>query len=385
MLVRSLSASLIFAIMWAVPSIAESWRDATLVEEIRIGQLEGPDEYMFGSVGHLAVGSSGVIYAYDQQLESIRMYGNDGEYAGAVGRRGQGPGEFNQVIGMGVLPDGRLAVLHVSPHTVTLFTSSGAYSDVYTVPSQLHAPRMFEIDIMGHLYVKAAQPKPPSSGEWDFWLLKLSVQGRMLDRIPMPKENRKPERGVVYTSDGPYRYYSTATRYAWSPLAHLIVGRNSDYTFEIRAGEVPTVVTRPFAAVAVSDEERDQWNAWSDYSRAQARSRGMSPAPGGALPEVKPAYKDIYVGDDGRIWVHRHVAAVERDLPPRAAGDDRPLIRWREPTTFDVFEPDGRFLGTVVLPWDTLPYVFRGRHIWALHTGTPGAQIVRFRVEPEAE
>jgi hypothetical protein len=374
---------LILAILWAGPSAAATWGAATLVEEVRVGRLDGPDEYIFGAIAHIAVGSSGMIYAYDGQLESIRMYDADGVYQGAVGRRGQGPGEFNQVIGMEVLPDGRLAVLHVSPHTVTLFTSAGKYHDVYTVPSQLHAPRMFDVDMAGHLYVKAVQPRPAGAGEWDFWLLKLSAQGRLLDRIPVPKENRKPDCGIIYTSDGPYRYFSVATRHAWSPLGYFIVGRNDDYAFEIRAGEVPISVIRPFEAVAVKKEERAQWKGWNDYSDKRANAQGMKPTGATALPESKPAYKDIYVGDDGRIWIHRHAAAVERDLPPRAEGDDRPLIRWREPITFDVFEPDGSFLGSVVLPWDTLAYVFRDRHMWAVQTGAAGAQIVRFRVEPE--
>ena len=70
---------------------------------------------------------------------------------------------------------------------------------------------------------------------------------------------------------------------------------------------------------------------------------------------------DLFAGDDGRIWVFRYVAADKRDdVAPLPDRPEHPLLTWREPSTFDVFEPDGTFLWSVVVPELLEPLVFRG-------------------------
>ncbi len=96
------------------------------------------------------------------------------------------------------------------------------------------------------------------------------------------------------------------------------------------------------------------------------------------------AGKEIYIGKDGRVWVHRHVAAEWRDLPPRKPGDERPLLAWREPVTFDVFNPDGTFLGTVVLPENSKFVIAKDRALWGIVTGDDGEQVVRWKIEHDA-
>ena len=87
------------------------------------------------------------------------------------------------------------------------------------------------------------------------------------------------------------------------------------------------------------------------------------------------------------------VAAPETASPsaPDTAADpeseDRlPTIRdWREPIVFDVFEPDGRYLGQVSAPpgflMSPLPAI-RGNTVWAAVKSSGGVpDIVRFEIE----
>src|SRR5690606_34494950 len=51
------------------------WRSPPhLVEELRIGRLEGNDDYIFGSISYLAVGADGTIYVADGIGPRLRMY-----------------------------------------------------------------------------------------------------------------------------------------------------------------------------------------------------------------------------------------------------------------------------------------------------------------------
>jgi hypothetical protein len=64
---------------------------------------------------------------------------------------------------------------------------------------------------------------------------------------------------------------------------------------------------------------------------------------------------------------------------------DRPQIRYRQRVAFDVFEPDGRYLGHVETPggFTTSPQpIFRGDYVWAVATGELDMPtVVRYRLE----
>lgn len=61
-----------------------------------------------------------------------------------------------------------------------------------------------------------------------------------------------------------------------------------------------------------------------------------------------------------------------------------PPLRWREPVVFDVFDPDGRYLGEVRAPegfsLNPSPYI-RGDRVWAVvRDELDVSYVVRFRV-----
>ena len=83
--------------------------DARLVEELSIGQLEGPDEYAFGMISAIWP-TDDRVYVADARLDVARAYDLDGNYLFTIGATGQGPGEYESAAGVIGLPDGRIAV-----------------------------------------------------------------------------------------------------------------------------------------------------------------------------------------------------------------------------------------------------------------------------------
>ena len=48
------------------------WGAAQLIEEVRIGQFDGPEELTFGDVAAIAAGLDGTVYVLDRQGPNLR-------------------------------------------------------------------------------------------------------------------------------------------------------------------------------------------------------------------------------------------------------------------------------------------------------------------------
>ena len=86
------------------------------------------------------------------------------------------------------------------------------------------------------------------------------------------------------------------------------------------------------------------------------------------MPDTKPAYRRLFAGTSGRVWVQTYQHAEPHELQNPWPGF--PRTAWREPTGFDVFDRDGRYLGPVAVPEnfqaDSPEPVFRGDTVWAI-------------------
>ena len=124
--------------------------------------------------------------------------------------------------------------------------------------------------------------------------------------------------------------------------------------------------------------------ASSGLSRIDLESPDSAGGPALTCTERKPPYRALRVGERGRIWVHRHTVAEQVEGEQAVDPNRPPPITWREPIVFDVFEPDGTYLGAVHLPPRTRAYVFRGDTVWGIRTGELDEQyVVRLAVSRE--
>ena len=108
---------------------------------------------------------------------------------------------------------------------------------------------------------------------------------------------------------------------------------------------------------------------------------------GPAIPANKPAYRELEVALDGRIWVQLNTAGEpipQAELSPLAP-DRSPTSRstTRARTVYDVYTPSGALLGRVMLPWKTSLSTSAGDLVWGTATDSLDVPYaVRFRIEP---
>ncbi len=157
-----------------------------------------------------------------------------------------------------------------------------------------------------------------------------------------------------------------------SPTGAIVSGTGETMRFSSTPRQgAPRVVEPPWTPVALTSGERANWAQWATYMSKQDDGRFTY-----TIPSRKPAFNDIRVDLDGRIWVSMFATAEKRDITPRAAGDKRPLLVWRQRATFDVYRTAGAFLGRVELPPLQGLIQVAGDQLFAMGKGPDDEQII---------
>ena len=84
--------------------------DLRFEELYRLGTLAGEAWDQFGNVGDIGFDGAGNLYVLDYQVDRVIVADPAGEFVRELGRRGEGPGEFEEVHGLAVMRDGRAVV-----------------------------------------------------------------------------------------------------------------------------------------------------------------------------------------------------------------------------------------------------------------------------------
>ena len=74
-------------------SVSAQTAEMRLVEELRLGQIEGSGPDVFADIHDLAVDPEGRIYVVDVGWKEVRLFDRDGRFVRRLGREGGGPGE----------------------------------------------------------------------------------------------------------------------------------------------------------------------------------------------------------------------------------------------------------------------------------------------------
>jgi hypothetical protein len=366
--------------LWAP---GEEWRISDEPVLI-IGALEGPDA--IGSVGRVADQSGvallddGRIAVADGEADEIRIYDASGTRLAAVGRTGDGPGEFRGI--RGILAFGRDSLLAwdarvgSSNGRLSVLTADGTFVRTISV-SGLGMRRVIGITEDGTMLVEPEMSTPPDWIEPDLGEYR---ERRLYERLSLSGE-RLGSFGPVPGRD---RVAASATLRGFTHFArdtYVAVGRLAFYTgdsgsFEISVydpgtGAIVRSARRPYEAVRVTAEEisrsielrqvtnplmnvTDRLRALREQRPAQ---RVMDPADVPAR-ETHPAFNQISEDPVEHLWV-RHAVSTDDSLQ-----------------TWSVFDPAGTWLGEVRFP-DELSIRAIGRdHIAGVVTDQFGVEYV---------
>jgi len=367
------------------------WGDTAYLEpEVSIGMMEGPDEYLIGSPRAIAVGKDGTIFLLDRQVPVVRAYAPDGTHLRDIGREGGGPGEYRRPDGMTTLPDGRVLVRDPGNARIAVFDSAGGYIEQWPLRGGFNTSTRFYADTAGNSYAMVLLESDAAVTEWRFGLARYGPDGTVHDTIPAPTWDY--ERARVVASQEENTSVNTVPftpQVAWtfSPLGYMVGGLSTDYRIDLFRVDAPVLrIEREWTPVPVLSEEADE-RVRSQTAQFQ-RDFGSWRWNGPSIPDTKPPFRNIIASGEGNIWVltsqRGEATMTQAEAREEEARTRMPPIRFEEPPAFDVFAPDGRFLGPVRVPssFSNFPEpIVRGDTVWAVtRDDLDVASIVRFRV-----
>jgi hypothetical protein len=308
-----------------------------------LGVAEGDPRYQFGAVGDAVRLSDGTLVVADGQANELRAYDAQGRWLRTLGRQGSGPGEFNGLGSVFLLPGDSIAAYDGGAGRLTVFAPSGALArtaNVAPLDGRL-PPKPLGAFADGSLVVApafnpmfTASPKPSRD---TMPLARYSAHGAQagsLGRIAGEEtvtivggsgEDRFATRGPVPFGRGTHVAVA-GTR--------LLIADNARYELAEHGadGRLVRLVRRAADPEPVTDADRA---AWAEQQRqgASGRFRQMRERLTAAMPfpEHKSWFAGVRLDAAGNAWVQRHAA-------PDAG------------TPWEVFDAEGRLLGTVTTP-----------------------------------
>jgi hypothetical protein len=277
------------------------------------------DAPLSGMPAHIARASDGTIYVVDQRDRLPQVLGKDGRQARTFGRRGAGPGEYQEARAILIGADRRLHIIDPVLNRRTILSPTGELLGT----ASLGAGTMVMGDAAalpnGHFLINRVLTDPEGAG---FALHEIDASGKRLRLFAEGDYNiRRPYsmlRRVFARQDGgvwvAHEYSNLIERHSKDGSVDLVLKRDADWLKPLPRGESPS---------------------GGDFDRPPT-----------------PAVKAIWEDADGLLWTATNVASTSWKPGPtfaewRTAGEpprNPPQQNWD--TVIEVLDPGKRVLLT---------------------------------------
>lgn len=354
-----------------------------LTETLRIGRDDGREEELIGLAQCVVADEAGGIYFFDGPVPALRYFDADGEYIRTLGAKGEGPGEYqDSCLGMVIRSDGSILLREPRNRRVNVYNPDGSPREMWHVDSGLFTNHSTRLDDEDRLYLKTLLGEIEQNKAWPIGYLVYAPDGAIIDTIPPPH----PVQGSKPVADGRFmpNNFSDIT-----PDGGIVAANSGTYAIEIRkpddAGNETVIrIDRAYEPIRMAPAERAAHQAFWDF--LYARNAEFLTNDSQPIPAVKPAFSELFVDADGRIWVQLYTEGVytgpEEPVPP--AEGEAPPVDWEEPIRYEVFSPNGDYLGRVSADDGAVVEYVRGDQAWGTKFEEGKQFVVRWRLDSNA-
>jgi len=309
------------------------------VPSVTIGGADAEGPYDLVQVGGVLRLADGEVVALNASTSELRFFDPSGRHLRSVGRKGSGPGEFQNPSALLWYGADTLMVRDFATGRITLLGADGRLLEEVSLRGAPAGQLLGRMPDGSFLFSagRTIRPGAEASGRSrsPVHLVRVSRRGEVLDTLgSFPGRESLIEASERSVMVGP-ALYGRSTTFAVRGST-LFVGDNAEYRVRAYSDgrRLERIVARehspePLAAEVV---ERDRARRAAALTDARFRERLERMYQRDRLPEFLPAFGELVVDAQGWLWVSAYATASEG---PRA---------------WDVFDDSGRLRCALSLP-----------------------------------
>jgi len=287
-----------------------------ILEEIYTAGGGDSLEESFAEIVALDVGKDGTAYVLDMKDNRVKVFDVRGKFLRAFGKKGQGPGELNQPVGLTITPENEILVEDVLNQRLALFTLDGKFLRHISTAKTLGLSGI-EMDGRGLIVAR-------SMGLGDAG--KMSIDVKTYDKDLNPKIKLAAVEYSISLQSKINPYSAMNLLYALDSQGRLYLGSQKGYEIKVLSleGRLLKTIGRDYDPVAITKEDKD------------GMLKQLSNVPGVNIkdmiqfPKVFPPYGNFVLADEDRLLVRTYEKG-----------------RAEKEYYWDVFDAEGRFVAKV--------------------------------------
>jgi len=308
--------------------------------DLKIGEAEGQEEYMFSHLSSIAVDDEGNIYSADDKEIAIKVFDKNGNFIRTISREGRGPGEIGRSYHLQITAENELVVTDGRNRKILFFSLKGEHLRSKKLKTVF--PLEFYTDSMKNYFV--LNPVRTPTERW-FEIDRLDEDMNIVSTLikyPMP-----------LTPPEAYQPFLPFFSFKVMADGHLLYGDSKNYELQIISpeGHILKKISREYDLVPIKEADKEL------IRRNVPKEQKVE------FPSHHAAFYGFFLDDAGRIYVKT----------------------WQEPTDdkvrymCDVFDLEGKF--TAQIPLNIDPQVWKDGKVYTIEEDEEGFhQIKRYKV-----
>jgi hypothetical protein len=287
-----------------------------ILEEIyAVGSGASPEE-SFNTISALDVLEDGTVYVLDTKDSQVKVFDGRGRFLRAFGRKGQGPGELNQPVGLIITPENEVFIEDALNQRLAIFSLGGKFLRNISTAKALGFSGI-KMDSRGVIIARS---------------MGLGEAGKMLFDVKIYDKDLNPKIKLAVVEfpislQSKIDPFSTTNMiYALDDQGHIFLGSQKGYEIKVLSleGKLIKTIGRDYDPIAITKEDKDE------MLKALPNVSGVNLKDMIRFPSVFPPYANFILADEGRLLVQTYEKG-----------------RLKKEFYWDVFDAEGRFVAKI--------------------------------------
>jgi len=307
----------------------------TLIEDIRLGEPDEDMNYPFSMLSWLCVDDEENIITVDNEEGCVRIFDKTGKLIRKFGRKGQGPGEFQNITFVSVYDGDKIRLIDPSNHRFSLYSRDGQCLEEVKLGEYWRVQRV-KSDSRGFLYANFTTVNRVDE-EVSFTVDLIKFDPDFQPVMTMGSFTQSRKRNEIDMVERRFGYDVRSDDV-------LVWGMNTEYVlnFVEPEGKIIRKVVKDYDPEKLTEEDR---------KRQYILSFGERELP----PQIKLKYpKHFYpygyliCDDEGRTYVRTYEKADQGEF------------------FFDVFDSQGRYIAKFARPVSEMPSIIKKGKMYSI-------------------